>query len=101
MDQHLEFGTNQLRQTLSCSDDKPSRRRQDWKKRPRERLFAKLCGDLVIRVVHEHLDIRLAVSRGGSSYAAFRDPKRQLVADLTSAGDFVLGDLPDKYRFFG
>src|SRR5579863_1306375 len=57
----------------------------DWKKRPRARLFAiaaKLCRDLVIRVVHEHLDIRLTVSRGGPGEPALRDPKRELVADL-------------------
>ena len=67
-------------------------------------LFAialELRRDFVIRVVHEHLDVRLAVSCGGAVDSAFGDPECQLVANLTSAGDFVLVYGPDKYRLFG
>jgi hypothetical protein len=67
-------------------------------------LFAaglELRGNFVIRVVDEHLDIGLAVSRGSPVDSAFGDPERKLVANLTSAGDFVLVYSPDNYRFFG
>ena len=55
-------------------------------------LFAaglELRGNFIVRVVDEHLDIGLAVSRGSPVDSAFGDPERKLVTNLASAGDFV------------
>jgi hypothetical protein len=60
-----------------------------------------LRGDFIIGVAQEHLDIRLAVSRRRPGYSAFGDPEGKFIANLASAGDFVLVYCPDKYRLFG
>jgi hypothetical protein len=104
MVQLLGYGISQLTKPFSFSDDTPGDPGRIGKNGQVASLFAaglELRGDFVIRVVHEHLDIGLAVSRGSAVDSAFGDPERKLVANITSAGDFVLVYRPDNYWLFG
>jgi hypothetical protein len=105
MVQLLGYRISQLTKPFSFPDHTRGRSGRDWKKRPSHgyllAIGAELFGDFIIRIVEEHLDIRLAVSRGSSGKPALRDPERELVANFASACDFVLGQCPNEYGFLG
>ena len=103
MVQLLGYGISQLTKPFSCPDHIPGIWDVIGKNGQGAALFAtglELRGDFVIRVVDEHLDIGLAVSRGSAVDSAFGDPEGKLVANITSAGDFVLVYCPDNDRLF-